>query len=59
MKILIFHGDADKKNPYEASVKLKKHFKPEDRFMLLKRKKHNTFAYVAIYQKELKILLAN
>jgi len=59
MPILIFHGDADKKIPYEASVKLKEHFKPEDRLILLEGEKHNTFPYNPIYQKELKKLLVN
>ena len=56
MPILIFHGDADKEIHYEASVKLKKHFKPEDRLILLEGEKHNTFTDNPIYQKELKKL---
>ena len=59
MPILIFHGDTDEVIHYEASVKLKEYFKPEDRLILLEGEKHNTIGENPIYQKEIKKLLVN
>jgi len=59
MPILIFHGDADEVIHYEASVKLKEYFKPEDRLILLEGEKHTTIGENPIYQKEIKKLLVN
>ncbi|MBE9585236.1 alpha/beta fold hydrolase [Mucilaginibacter sp. JRF] len=39
--IVIFHGDADGRIYYQSSLKLKQHFKPGDRLIILKGQRHN------------------
>jgi pimeloyl-ACP methyl ester carboxylesterase len=59
MPVLIFHGDADEEVYYGSSLKLKEHFKPEDRLIILEGEKHRTVTENPIYQQELKKLFKN
>lgn len=55
--VVIFHGDGDKVINYNASLKLKEHFKPGDTLITLPGQGHNGFTQNKTYQKALQNIL--
>ncbi|MEO6148735.1 MAG: alpha/beta fold hydrolase [Mucilaginibacter sp.] len=55
--VIIFHGDDDRVINYEASLKLKKHFKRGDRLIILNGQGHDNIQDNEDYIRELKAIL--
>ena len=59
MPIVIFHGDEDELVYYGSSLKLKEHFKPEDRLITIEGAGHNNISENDKFIREMGILLRN
>lgn len=57
MPVVVLHGDKDEIVYYGSSLKLKKHFKPEDTLITLKGLGHNNFIDSRLYKKEIAEIL--
>lgn len=55
--VVIFHGDKDEVIHYNASLKLKNHFKKGDRLIVLKDQTHNGITDNLDYQNSMKLIL--
>ncbi|WP_228407543.1 alpha/beta hydrolase [Chryseobacterium timonianum] len=55
--VVIFHGDKDEVIHYNASLKLKNHFKKGDRLIVLKGQTHNGITDNLDYQNSMKLIL--
>lgn len=59
MPIVIFHGDEDEIVYYGSSLKLREHFKPEDRLITIEGAGHNNISENDKFIREMGILLGN
>ncbi len=57
MPVVVLHGDEDEIVYYGSSLKLKKHFKPEDTLITLKGLGHNDFLDTERYRREIEGIL--
>ena len=57
MPVLVLHGDEDEVVYYGSSLKIQKHFKPEDTLITLKGLGHNNFLETPIYKAEIRKIL--
>lgn len=59
MPVVVLHGDEDEIVYYGSSLKLQKHFKPEDTLITLKGLGHNDFLDSGTYRREIAGILEN
>jgi hypothetical protein len=57
MPVTIFHGTSDKVVNHSSSIKLKEHFKSEDRLIIDEGEDHETIVSSDVYKNELKKIL--
>lgn len=57
MPVVVLHGDQDEVVYYGSSLKIRKHFKPEDTLITLKGLGHNNFLDTQPYRKEIEKIL--
>jgi hypothetical protein len=57
MPVIIFHGTSDEVVNHSSSIKLKEHFKLEDRLIIDEGEDHETIVSSDLYKNELKSIL--